>query len=81
MNTAICLTVISVLLLPGSFQDHDKSPVVFIDHDLLEHTADVILFNKEGWLYHPGDDPALATDSTFSGLWTPVSLGMFPENI
>jgi two-component system, NtrC family, sensor kinase len=39
------------------------------------------LGDREGWHFHPGDDPALAFDSTFSGAWSPVSLAMRPGQV
>jgi signal transduction histidine kinase len=77
----INFTVISLLFFLSNIQNNSKTPVVSINETLLEQSAEITLFDKEGWFYHPGDDPSLASDSTFSGSWSPVSLGMWPGQV
>lgn len=78
---SIYVALVASLSLLSTFQGTDVSPVITTHEFLLENSLEVTLFDKQGWYYHPGDDPALAADSTFSGTWTPVSLGMRPGQV
>ncbi|MFU8861644.1 MAG: sensor histidine kinase [Cyclonatronaceae bacterium] len=78
---SIFLVFAAVLSLSGTFQGMGVPPVITIQDSLLEHSPEVTLFDRQGWFYHPGDEPALAADSTFSGSWTPVALGMMPGQV
>ena len=79
--TGIYVALVAVLSLINTFQISDVPPVVTIQESLLENSSEVTLFEKQGWFYHHGDDPVLASDSTFSGSWSPVSLGMWAGQV
>jgi len=77
----IAFATAAVLLLANPFEDPDTIPVISIVGNQLEQVPEIALFNREGWFYHSGDDPALASDSAFSGSWTPASLAMWPGHV
>jgi len=78
---SIYIALVAALSLLSPFQGTDVAPIITIQESLLEHSAVVPLFDNEGWFYHPGDDPALPSDSTLSGSWSQVSLAMWPGQV
>ena len=78
---SLYVAIVAVLSLLNTFQGTDVPPVITIQESQLEHPTVFPLFDNEGWFYHPGDAPALAADSTFSGEWTPVKLAMWPGQV
>ncbi|MFN3998841.1 hypothetical protein [Algoriphagus sp.] len=70
-----------ILLFLAPFIQKDVTPIVTLESEGMGEAAIITLFDKHGWYYHPGDDPALAADSTFSGAWIPASLGMWAGQV